>query len=220
MIKAVFMDYTGTTLQEGGPDMQKLVKRICQNSSLKDPKKAVELWWRLLKDYEEKSYGDNYMDENQVVDCILKDLQEQIGLEDNLEELHQLVTDFWVYAPAFPDTEEFLKKCPLPVYIISNNGAAYVERGLKDKGFTCAGIISGDMVRAYKPHRELFDRALQVSGCRADQVIHVGDSYASDVQGARAAGIRPVLVDRSGQKRYPDVETVSSLTELLPILEV
>ena len=48
----------------------------------------------------------------------------------------------------------------------------------------------------------------------------MGDSYASDVQGARAAGIRPVLVDRSGQKRYPDVETVSSLTELLPILEV
>lgn len=213
------MDYTGTILQEGGPDMQQLVKRVSQNSSLKDPQKVVQLWWKLLKEYEEKSIGDSYMDEDRIVDCILRDLQEQIDLKDNLEELHQLVRNFWVYAPAFPDALDFLKKCPLPVYVISNNGITYVEQGLKDKGISCAGIISGDMLQAYKPSRKLFDRALEVSGCEKDQVIHVGDSYVSDVQGARGAGIKPVLVDRSGNKKYPDVEIVSSLTEILGILE-
>ena len=44
------------------------------------------------------------------------------------------------------------------------------------------------MVRACKPHRELFDKALEVSGCNADEVLHIGDSYGSDVLGARAAG--------------------------------
>ena len=140
-------------------------------------------------------------------------------MKDNLEELHQLVRNFWVYAPGFPDALDFLKKCPLPVYVISNNGTTYVEQGLKDKGISCAGIISGDMLQAYKPSRKLFDRALEVSGCEKDQVIHVGDSYVSDVQGARGAGIKPVLVDRSGNKKYPDVEIVSSLTEILGILE-
>ena len=213
------MDYTGTILQEGGPDMQQLVKRVSQNSSLKDPQKVVQLWWKLLKEYEEKSIGDSYMDEDRIVDCILRDLQEQIDLKDNLEELHQLVRNFCVYAPGFPDALDFLKKCPLPVYVISNNGTTYVEQGLKDKGISCAGIISGDMLQAYKPSRKLFDRALEVSGCEKDQVIHVGDSYVSDVQGARGAGIKPVLVDRSGNKKYPDVEIVSSLTEILGILE-
>jgi FMN phosphatase YigB (HAD superfamily) len=39
----------------------------------------------------------------------------------------------------------------------------------------------------------------------------VGDSYADDIEGARALGIRAVLIDREG--RYPDVE--GRLTDLL-----
>lgn len=32
MMKAVFMDYTGTIVQEGGKEMQEVVRNICQNS--------------------------------------------------------------------------------------------------------------------------------------------------------------------------------------------
>ena len=68
---------------------------------------------------------------------------------------------------------------------------------MKQKGLLTAGIICADMVRAYKPRREIFDKALEVSGCRAEKVLHIGDSYSSDVQGAAAAGIRPVLIQRT-----------------------
>jgi putative hydrolase of the HAD superfamily len=43
--------------------------------------------------------------------------------------------------------------------------------------------------------------------------VHVGDSPDKDVAGARAAGIRPLLLCREG--RPPDgVETIGTLAEL------
>ncbi|MDD3337600.1 MAG: HAD-IA family hydrolase [Lachnospiraceae bacterium] len=78
-----------------------------------------------------------------------------------------------------------------------------------------AGIISGDMVRAYKPYKELFEKALQVSGCQAGEVLHVGDSMSSDVKGARNVGITPILIDREQKKQDDSVKTIKELTEIL-----
>ena len=69
--------------------------------------------------------------------------------------------------------------------------------------------------KAYKPHRELFDKALEISGCLPEEVIHVGDSLSSDVEGAKRAGIRPVLLDRKGKAAPEGVSVIRSLTELL-----
>ncbi|QNM10389.1 HAD family hydrolase [Lachnospiraceae bacterium OF09-33XD] len=106
----------------------------------------------------------------------------------------------------------------MPVYVISNNGIQYVEKAMKQKGLLTAGIICADMVRAYKPRREIFDKALEVSGCRAEKVLHIGDSYSSDVQGAAAAGIRPVLIQRTEGQEYEDVTVIRRLTEALTLL--
>ena len=90
---------------------------------------------------------------------------------------------------------------------------------MDDNDLHPAGIICGDMARAYKPHRELLEKALEVSGCKAEEVIHVGDSVASDVKGAQSAGIRPILLDRTGTKTVPGVTVIQSLAELTEILK-
>lgn len=213
-MKAVFMDYTGTTVQENGPEIEEVVRRMCKNSSMKDPKELLRLWWSALKRYEESSYHDTYLTEDEIVDKLLEGLRADIQLEDDFDELHRLIQGFWVNAPLFPDVKEFYKKCPCPIYIISNNGIQYVEQSMTEKGLAPAGIICADMVRAYKPHRELFEKALEISGCSADEVIHIGDSYTSDVQGAMAAGIRPILVQRKSETVYPDTLCVRSLLEI------
>lgn len=219
MIKAIFIDYTGTMVQEKGEEMREVVSRICSNSMLHEPESALGLWWKLLKQYEESSYGDSYITEDEIVDRILSDLEEQIQLRDDKEELHELLRGFWVHAPLFPDAEEFFRRCPVPVYVISNNGASYVELSMREKGLSPAGIICADMVRAYKPRRELFEKALEISGCGSGEVLHIGDSYTSDVQGARAAGIRPVLIRRSEGQEYDDIITVTDLTQVLTFCE-
>jgi HAD superfamily hydrolase (TIGR01509 family) len=65
-----------------------------------------------------------------------------------------------------------------------------------------------------KPDARLFEIALTRAGAERASTIHVGDFYQVDVVGARAAGIRPVLLDESGLRPDADCHRVSSLTEL------
>lgn len=63
--------------------------------------------------------------------------------------------------------------------------------------------LTSGQAGAEKPSPAIFQQALERAGVAADSTIHVGDQYAVDVAGARAAGIAPILLDRSGA--YPDV---------------
>lgn len=217
MVKAVFMDYTGTIIQEKGADLERVVSRIWKNSRLESAEETVKCWWSLLKAAEEKCYGDAFLTEDEIVDGLLESLGREKGLDDDFSELHKLIQRFWMYAPVFDDVTEFFEKCSLPIYVITNNGVVYVQECLRQNGLDAAGIISGEMVRAYKPHREVFDYALKVSGCAAAEVIHIGDSVVSDVNGASAAGITPVLVDRKAAVSSADYRVIHRLTEALDI---
>lgn len=219
MLKAVFADYTGTIIEEGGEDLQKLIMRAYNNSDIESPEAMVAYWWGKLKKFEEESFGEAFITEDEIVDKILETCVREIHLKDNPEELHALCREFWVHAPVFSETKEFFEKCPLPIYIISNNGKKYIEESMREKNLHPEGIISGEMAKAYKPHGELFEKALEITGLKADEVIHVGDSAASDVEGAMAAGITPVLLDRKKQKDIKGVKVVHSLMEILEYIK-
>jgi putative hydrolase of the HAD superfamily len=77
------------------------------------------------------------------------------------------------------------------------------------------GVLTSAEVGARKPSPVIFEAALGLAGVPAAAAIHVGDSVPEDVEGARAAGIEPVLVRREGGAGPPGVRTVSSLAEVL-----
>jgi len=74
-----------------------------------------------------------------------------------------------------------------------------------------------------KPHRRIFEWALEQAEVEPAAVIHVGDHVDADVEGARAVGIDGVLIDRFGRYAPDDVPdgtpVISSLEELLPIVD-
>jgi putative hydrolase of the HAD superfamily len=80
-------------------------------------------------------------------------------------------------------------------------------------------VISG-VVGWEKPDRRIFDAAVAATGLPPGAILHVGDSPTSDVQGARAAGLRAILLDRAGRHAHLDVPRVSSLRELLDLPEL
>jgi len=49
-----------------------------------------------------------------------------------------------------------------------------------------------------KPHRSIFDVALERAGVTAAEAAMVGDSLKADIEGAVAAGLRGILLRRSG----------------------
>lgn len=78
-------------------------------------------------------------------------------------------------------------------------------------------VVTSAEVGAAKPDRAIFERALDVARAEPGEAVHVGDSLENDVAGARAAGIRPVLVARDGAAPG-GVEAIRSLAELPALL--
>jgi putative hydrolase of the HAD superfamily len=75
-------------------------------------------------------------------------------------------------------------------------------------------IVTSAEAGARKPDVAIFDRALRLAGVPASEAVHVGDSVAEDVAGARRAGIEAVLLLRDGSSGPDGVRTISSLLEL------
>jgi putative hydrolase of the HAD superfamily len=81
------------------------------------------------------------------------------------------------------------------------------------------GVATSAAAGARKPDPAPFEAALRLAGCAADEAVHAGDGVAADVEGARAAGIRPVLVDRGGGERPPPgVPAIAGLGELAAVI--
>ena len=64
------------------------------------------------------------------------------------------------------------------------------------------GLLDGTVTSAEtgsrKPDPGIFGAALELAGCDPAEALHVGDTAEEDVAGAKAAGIRPLLIDRDG----------------------
>jgi putative hydrolase of the HAD superfamily len=62
---------------------------------------------------------------------------------------------------------------------------------------TVDAVVSSAWVGARKPHRRMYDAVLDRAGVAAADALFVGDTWSCDVEGPRAAGLRPVYVRRS-----------------------
>jgi HAD superfamily hydrolase (TIGR01450 family) len=66
-----------------------------------------------------------------------------------------------------------------------------------------------------KPHRPIFEMALERLGCRPAEAAMVGDSLATDVAGGRGAGMYSIWLDAAGDDGAGRADlTVRSLNEL------
>lgn len=92
-----------------------------------------------------------------------------------------------------------------------------MEAAIAFHGFTPAGVFTSQDARAYKPRKELFELALESTGLEPGNVVHIGDSLSSDVQGARNMGLEAIWLNRNGLAVPQGVRAVGSLQEALQI---
>jgi HAD superfamily hydrolase (TIGR01509 family) len=70
-----------------------------------------------------------------------------------------------------------------------------------------------------KPSVAFFHHVLEQLGVAPEAAFHVGDTYAADVEGARAAGITPILLDPLECEPRPCEARITSLSEVLTLLD-
>ncbi|HEU4978807.1 MAG TPA: HAD-IA family hydrolase [Solirubrobacteraceae bacterium] len=121
--------------------------------------------------------------------------------------------------PEVPDTLRALREEGARLVVVSNWDVS-LHDVLHDTGLRplVDAVVTSAELGAAKPHPAIFARALELAGGVAPaDALHAGDSVEADVEGALAAGIAAVLVDRAGELRAPaGARVVRSLDGLLP----
>jgi putative hydrolase of the HAD superfamily len=123
---------------------------------------------------------------------------------------------------AYPDAAPALvalRNAGWRLVVVSNWDASLHER-LAETGLAelVDGAVASAEIGAAKPQREIFARGLELAGVGAGAAWHVGDLVEADVEGARAAGIRPVLLAREGSVPAGAAAPVIASLEALPAL--
>jgi putative hydrolase of the HAD superfamily len=122
---------------------------------------------------------------------------------------------------AFPDAAPALRELRgrgLRLVVVSNWDCS-LPQVLADAGLLelLDGAVPSAVAGAAKPDPAAFRAALATAGCAPDEAVHVGDSEENDVAGARAAGVRAVLLRRDGGPA-DGVPTIAGLGELAAVI--
>ncbi|NEO34108.1 MAG: HAD family hydrolase [Symploca sp. SIO3C6] len=141
-------------------------------------------WWRMiaLRTFEDAGVLEQFVDFTDFFDQLY----------------HHFATakPWFIYPDVIPALEKW-QAVGIGLGIVSNFDSRlhFVLKELKlDKFFT--SITISTFAGAAKPEPQIFATALQKHHCQPQEAWHIGDSYQQDYQGARAAGLRAILIDR------------------------
>ncbi len=98
-----------------------------------------------------------------------------------------------------------LRAAEVPVGVVSNSDGPYQRRKLVAAGLgelVAGAVFSGD-VGVSKPAPEIFRAGAEGLGLAPEDVVYVGDRWATDAVGALSAGLGAVWVNRLGLERPP-----------------
>jgi FMN phosphatase YigB (HAD superfamily) len=100
--------------------------------------------------------------------------------------------------PGAADAVRWCKAQGLRVVLVTNTlsrGDAHVLRDWQRAGLADVidAVVSSHDAGWKKPHRAIFERALDLVGARASQAFMVGDNPIADIRGAQAVGMRAIL---------------------------
>jgi putative hydrolase of the HAD superfamily len=110
--------------------------------------------------------------------------------------------NFSLYEDSLPVLEE-LRRHGLRIGLVSN-GQRDLEEFAAHHALDVDAMIGSKAHGRTKPHPSIFVAALRVLGATPAETAMVGDSFEDDIEGARALGMRAILLDRDG--RHPDAE--------------
>jgi putative hydrolase of the HAD superfamily len=130
------------------------------------------------------------------------------GCATEIEQGWEVSENFELFEDALPVLEE-LRAAQLRIGLVSNGIRDLVEFVAHHR-LDVDAIVDSRTHGRVKPHPTIFQAALERLGVAAEEAVMVGDSLAEDVEGARALGMRAILIDR--EERHQDVE--ERLTDL------
>lgn len=219
-IQAVLFDF-GDTLASLKPAKEELFISAARSIGLELTFSAVQRAYEIV-DFHNKYSSVYVKDRDDFYRVYNEQLCWALGIYSHFKQLHPLLaTSFrqkkhWQLVEGVPHVLNVLQQRGITLAIVANwdrDLPALAER-LEISRFFSA-IVSSQEAGVEKPDPAIFARAVQDLSLSAerDTILYVGNEYKADVHGARAAGLTPVLIDRSGLYPHADCLRFTSLLQ-------
>ena len=230
MVEAVFFD-VGSTLIRPCPSVAETMARVAAERGHALTVRDFELHMPAMDAYYEAEYlrdGDFWcshegstaiwLDQYRYV-CHLAGIgHDAEGMAAEVNAAYRRASSWEVYADV-AGCLRALKERGLALGVVSNWDAELEDllRGLKLLPYFDT-VVSSAAEGYRKPNPVIFDLACERLGVEPVACVHVGDRPDADGDGAAAAGIRPVIIDRHGAEAgcgYERVETLADIPRFL-----
>jgi len=156
----------------------------------------------------------------------LKPIEDLQLMNDELQDMaHTMGNEFLQltnkYFSLLPDAEQVVKylATKYPLTIISNGFKEVQYYKFEHSGLApCfTHTLISEEVGINKPQPGIFEIALQRNGITADEALMIGDSYTSDIAGAKAAGIDQIWI-HEGETAETATYIVPKITDVMTII--
>jgi putative hydrolase of the HAD superfamily len=213
-IRAVTFDVGGTLIQPW-PSVGHVYADVARRHGLIDV--SVETLnqnfaaaWRAKKNFQH-----THQDWAGIVDATFVGMSATMPSQTFFQELYERFArpDAWrIYDDVFPALDALASR-DIRLAIISNwdERLRPLLRELRLNQYFEALIISCE-TGFIKPSPVIFSQAAEKLGLPPQSILHVGDSFEMDVQGARSAGMRSLQIQRGLESR--DTSQIGSLSAL------
>ncbi len=126
----------------------------------------------------------------------------------------------WRLVPGSRAVIETLRAEGVRIGVVTNNVVSEQTRKIDTLGLRSLldAIVISEAAGVAKPDPRIFALALADLGVDAEATVMVGDSWASDVQGARRGGLRPVWFNPDGRPQ-PEPADVGELRSFEPVAD-
>ena len=225
-LRAVFFDVDFTLIYPGPTFQAEGYERFCAGHGIRiDASRfndAVEAASSILGDEQDHVYTPEIF-----VRYTRRVIESMGGTGERLDVCAREIYDEWAACQHFflyDDVAPVLRELAARGFVlglISNSHRCLqsFQEHFELKGLIAAAVSSAE--HGYmKPHPSIFEAALAQAGVTAAESLMVGDSLAHDIEGARRAGMRGVLLHRSGGAvpLTDGVAVIAHLSELLRLI--
>lgn len=214
---ALFLDFYGTLVEEDDA----IIRSIFECAG-EDSKEFGNHWSELFSQACTDSHAAIFRSQRDIELDTLNTLFQEFSLTEDPVEISQGLFRYWRQPTPYPESSDFLKRCPIPICIVSNIDTADILQAADHLGWRFERLITSQMVRAYKPRREIFEAAMKLMDVSPKQILHVGDSWSSDIAGASALGIDTAWINRRHRplfdNRLAPTYMIENLDQLIPRL--
>ncbi|MCL4381170.1 HAD family hydrolase [Candidatus Marsarchaeota archaeon] len=135
--------------------------------------------------------------------------------------LAKIINEKWTQAgkrTPYPEIEKVLKslKHKYKIGLLTAGSILSYNQTLEETGLSkyFSFVVGEDTINVPKPNPKAYAHVIEEAGCRANEILFVGDDFTNDYEGPTRSGMKAVLVDRENICKK-EILKIKDLTPLL-----